>query len=282
MKPFSDNIVTLTAPHATLIQVIEYALNTSALQHFQTSLAERVKASFPGLRVYEIPSSRRLTLRGKRVVLFENSLCAYQLDHGMFQIMFSKALSPSFRAFHIQNVHDRLSYIKASLVYLPRQLREGHLLYGAVDVRGDGWCGYYALGLLEYLTSGKTLTRERIKEQLDIKKGSIQPPHWLETYEFGMFGVGRFNVGVFIKRGDYILEVVCYSKKVNTWVFPILIGNSHYQLVCRKINGRLRVDYTNHVASQVFRRENASYPNHEINPIEYLKTFEPVQDLINI
>ena len=189
-----------------------------------------------------------------------------------------------FEAFNLETVHEILPYVDKTLYKVTKQF--GHLAdsvtLGIIDVVGDGWCGYYALGLTAYVLSGQVLSATDVAEKLRsiYKMLKMKPnvPHWLEYIEFAAYGKRhKFNVGVFSKdkkNGNYTLRYAEYSSDANPWVFVILAGNynTHYKLLAREIpDNQLRIDFDRDAAQIIFALMRAPYPEPDTNQYTYIQ-----------
>ena len=189
-----------------------------------------------------------------------------------------------FEAFNLETVHEILPYVDKILYKVPKTF--GHLAdsitLGIVDVVGDGWCGYYALGLVAYVLSGQVLgatdVADKLKNIYKMLKMKQNITHWLEYIEFAAYGKRhRFNVGVFSRdeeKGNYTLRYAEYSSDANPWVFAIMAGNynSHYKLLAREVpDNQLRIDFNADEAQIIFALMQATYPEPDTNTYTYIQ-----------
>jgi len=189
-----------------------------------------------------------------------------------------------FESFDLETVHEVLPYVDETLYKVPKTfgfLADSETL-GIIDVAGDGWCGYYALGLVIYLLSGQVLGATDVEDKIKniYKMLKIKPVirHWLEYIEFAAYGKRhKFNVGVFSRdqaKGKYTLRYPEYSSDENPWVFAILAGeyNSHYKLLAREIpDNQLRIDFDSDAARIIFSLMQVEYPEPNINTYTYVQ-----------
>ena len=115
--------------------------------------------------------------------------------------------------------------------------------YGIMDVVGDGYCGYYVLGLLTYLRTGQIMDTQQIiddvrsvYETLIPNYNKIKPNsnHWLDVAEFSMYAY-KHKINVCIlgeKNGRYEISQTFIYNANGCWAFVKLQGNHHYQLLC--------------------------------------------------
>jgi hypothetical protein len=160
--------------------------------------------------------------------------------------------------------------------------------YQSINVKGDGWCGYYVLKLIKYMLFGQINKKEDIRKQLNyivrINKKRVVKPHWLEIQEFALIGqADKFNVAALIKRDEqYVIEVYCYDPMFKGWFFPILRDNVHYQLLCARDNKQLCIQFDKSRAMKVFEAFGYEYPRYAIDPQHYLKHYDAIQDRLFI
>lgn len=131
-----------------------------------------------------------------------------------------------------------LGYILPKVYSLPRNLHlHNEENYGLIDVKADGWCGYYALGLINFLKYDK-LTQPLDMFNETTKELNPKPIHHLmDIQEFGLYGLyNKLNIAIFTMDGEerYSLHVTYIHSTNDTWIFPILVGNGHYNILCRK------------------------------------------------
>ena len=187
-----------------------------------------------------------------------------------------------FSEFDLETVHEILPYVDKTLQKVPKTF--GHLAdsktLGVIDVAGDGWCGYYALGLVAYVMSGQVLgatdVADKLKNIYKMLKMKPNIQHWLEYIEFAAYGKRhKFNVGVFSRnseKGKYTLRSAEYSSNANPWVFAILSGNTHYKLLAYETpEDRLRIDFDSNVARILFTLMQAAYPEPDTNQYTYIQ-----------
>uniref|UniRef100_A0A6C0CMF4 Uncharacterized protein n=1 Tax=viral metagenome TaxID=1070528 RepID=A0A6C0CMF4_9ZZZZ len=168
-------------------------------------------------------------------------------------------------SFNLYVMYKTLKYIAKDLRNLPRTLDiPNKMSYGMVDVRGDGWCGYYALGLINFLKY------DRLTQPLDMFNdvtSFIPNPHkpiyhLMDVQEFGIYGLNhRLNIAIYTLQPDdrYILQVLFYNSKFTTWIFPILIGNGHYNILCKRRVTSYQIGFEGNDAKHIL--QNTTIPN---------------------
>ena len=119
--------------------------------------------------------------------------------------------------------------------------------YGIMDVVGDGYCGYYMLGLLTYLRTGQIMDTQQVID--DVRSvytmiipgyNNIKPNtnHWLDVSELSMYAYKHnMNVCVFKeneKGTEYVIGQTFIYNADGYWAFVKLASNSHYQLLCAR------------------------------------------------
>lgn len=141
-------------------------------------------------------------------------------------------------SFNLHVMYKTLGYIAKDLLDLPRTLDiPDKMSYGMINVMGDGWCGYYALGLINFLKYDK-LTQPLDMFNVTTKDLNPKPIyHLMDIQEFGLYGMyNKLNIAIFTmdEAGIYSLHVTYIHSTNKTWIFSILVGNGHYNILCRK------------------------------------------------
>ena len=188
--------------------------------------------------------------------------------------------------FEINTVHQLLPNVKTPPVPVPREFYDvlDNESYQAINVAGDGWCGYYVLQFIKYMRSGNIMKKEDIRKQLnDIvisAEKSVVRPHWLEIQEFALIGrADQFNVAALIKRdGQYVIEVYCYNPMFKGWFFPILRDNVHYQLLCARYAKQLCIQFDTSSTMKIFEAFGYPFPIESVDPEYYLQHYNAIED----
>ena len=153
--------------------------------------------------------------------------------------------------FNLGLVAKNLGYILPIVLSLPESLHLNNKEnYGLIDVKGDGWCGYYALGLVHFLNAG-VLAQSKDMYEIILNMYSDGKPkhHLLDQQEFAYYcAQARINVAMFTLETQfgieyYNLRAVYYNENNFTWVFPVLIQNGHYCILCKKKNTSCQIGF---------------------------------------
>ena len=176
--------------------------------------------------------------------------------------------------FNLDLVAKSLGYILPKVYSLPRNIHfNNEEDYGLIDVKGDGWCGYYALGLIQFLNAGILVQSEDMYDIiLNMYNDAMPKHHLLDQQEFAYYCTqSRINVAMFtletkLRREYYNLRAIYYNENNSTWVFPVLIENGHYCILCKKKNTSCQIGFRNNDAAAILG--NTEIPESGIFEIE--------------
>lgn len=167
---------------------------------------------------------------------------------------------------------------------------------GRINVRGDGYCGYYVIQLLEYMNC---LMIRSLSELLKVREMALQEAkleektknslitakrHYLEYLEFALIMgklVPKLNIAVIVqsnvkKTGDkkirrvYPVRIASYDFGKN-WAFILLSHNAcHYELLTVAEKGMYRSEFTENEAREIFECCQSEYPTAKVDPSDQI------------
>lgn len=154
--------------------------------------------------------------------------------------------------------------------YLQRQLIHVNFEVGRINVRGDGYCGYYVIQLVDWALNGRMLS---VRDLNSLRKELIMrysnnhalfnaPNHYLEYIELGSIleVLISANVGLVTQTGaTYPIHVINYQPG-RDWVFILLSNNKHYELLTVKNEGYHRVLFSLEESRAMFEVCKSEYP----------------------
>lgn len=188
---------------------------------------------------------------------------------------------------------------------LARQLENFHLQLGRINVKGNGYCGYYVIQLLVYMNHYRILS---VPDMDDIRAKALQKAkiddvtkkdlviarrHYLEYIEVGIILselIPDLNIGVIVetnvkKTGEkrtsrvYPIRVVNYRPGQN-WSFLLLShGAHHYELLTSLENGHHRSSFFEEEAEKMFECCRTDYPKNRVQSSDQV-VFLDVKDFV--
>jgi hypothetical protein len=170
---------------------------------------------------------------------------------------------------------------------LKQQTVNTPLKLSRIDVTGDGNCGFYVVGVYNFLLHNTYLTLDDLRSLYStvmLKKQerlAFCAEHYLEYIEVGVLLkeiAPEWNVAMIVQtnvkktgqkrqKRTYPARVVSYKEENEKWVFVLMSQSAnHYEILVN--NGK--VEFSKEDATALLESCETSYPEHEVNPEDQL------------